>query len=149
KLRVVAEAAGGVDRVEVPAARDRVAGPGDGEALKRARREDHVERVVVLEGKVGDDPAVLERVVHDHRIAEVVAITRIAEIALADGRIERERGDVGSGCLVEYADGRVDGLDEIGGTHVTVGVGRVPRTPGVEVQSRDAGQRTRRRSARC
>src|SRR4029434_680810 len=86
---------------------------------------------------------------HHHRIAEVVAITRIAEIALAHERIERERGDLGSGCLVEYADGRVDGLDEIGGTHVTVGVGRVPRTPGVEVQSRDAGQRTRRRSARC
>ena len=51
ELRVVVEAAGRVDRVEVPAAADRVAGLRHGEALEVAGRIDDVARAVELKAK--------------------------------------------------------------------------------------------------
>ena len=125
ELRVVAEAAGGGDRVEVPAAGDRVARLRDGEALEDASGGLTLPRAVELEREVGDEPAVLEAVVEDDRVAEVVGVAEVPEVPLAHERVERERRDAVAVRLVVDADRGVDRLDVVGRADVAVRVGRV------------------------
>ena len=92
------------------------------------------------EGEVGDDPAVLERVVEHDGIAEVGRVAQVAEVALAHERVEREGGhqEHPSACA-EDADRRVDRLDEVLGPDVAVGVGREAGTPADAIEPGEVG----------
>ena len=129
--------------VEIPAAAHRIARLRHREALEGARRIDDVFGGVELEREIREDPAVLERVVEDHGIAEVVGIAQVAEAALAHEGVEGERRHLAAALVVD-ADGRVDGLDEIGGAHVPHGIGRMPGAPGGEVEAGEIRRRRRR-----
>ena len=145
ELRVVAEAAGRLDRVEVPAAVDRVAGLRNGEALEHVLGID-VPRAIELEGKVGEHPPVLEAVIEDDRVAEVVRVTKVAEAALAHEGVERERRDPGPAGLVVNPDRDVDRLDVVRRAHVSVRIRRVTLAPVREVEPLEG--RARRRGGR-
>src|SRR5205814_8682199 len=108
ELRVVVQCARGRDRIEVPAAVDRVAGLRDREALEGAGRVDDVAAPVELEREVGDEPTVLVGVVEDDRVAEVVRVAEVPEGPLAHERVEGERRDAYAARLVVDPDRGVD-----------------------------------------
>src|SRR5204862_2918572 len=112
-------------RVEVPTAAGRIATLGSRKALVGPGRIDDILRGVELEREVGDDPAVGEGVVHDNRVAEVVRVTEIAEVALAHERVEGERRDADAVGLAVDPDRSVDRLDVVLRAHVAVRVRRV------------------------
>ena len=139
ELRVVVQGPRRGDRVEVPAAVDRVAGLRDGEALEGAGRVDDVAGAVELEGEVRDDPAVLVAVVEHDGIAEVVGVAEVPEVPLAHERVERERRDAVPVRLVVDADRDVDRLDVVVRADVAVGVRRVALAPVGEVEAGEVG----------
>ena len=80
---------------------------------------------VHLEGEVGHDPAVVEGVVDDDRIAEVVGVAQVAEVALAHQVVEGDGRHKRTGILVEDAQRGIDGLQVVHRSHVAVGIGRM------------------------
>ena len=141
ELRIIAKSAGGVDRVEIPAAADRVPALGHGDALECPGRVDDIAAAIDLEGEIRDHPAILEGVVEDHRIAEVVGVAEVAEVALAHECVERERGNLCAIGLAVDANRRVDRLDVVDRTDIAVRIGWMSGTPGGEVESGEIRQR--------
>ncbi len=153
ELRIVTQSAGGVDRVEIPAAADRIPALGHGDALERPGRVDDIAAAIDLEGEIRDHPAILEGVVENHRIAEIVGIAEVAEIALAHERVERERGNLCAIGLAVDADRRVDRLDVVDRADIAVRIGWMSGTPGGKVEPGEIRQwrgsgRHRQRSKR-
>src|SRR5207253_105088 len=111
ELRIVIEVVANLDRIEVPAAGQRVATLRRGETLVR-RRED-VAANIGQEGEVGDDPAVFERVIDDDRIAKVVRVAEVSEVALAHERVEGEGRFLETVGFSEDADRGVNRLNVV------------------------------------
>jgi hypothetical protein len=91
------------------------------------------------EREIGDEPAILEGVVQHDRVAEIVRVAQIPEMTLAHEVIEGERGQASTRDLVVDADRRVHGLDVVVRADVTVGVGRMTRSPIGEVEAIEVG----------
>jgi hypothetical protein len=83
ELRIITQPSSNTNGEKVPPSCHRIASLGDGEALECARRIGHVIRAIQLESEIGDDPAVLECVIEDYRVAEIVGVAQVAEVALA------------------------------------------------------------------
>ena len=103
--------------------------------MERAGRIDDVIRSVELEREVGNDPAILERIVDHHGITEIIGIAEVTKVALAHEGVDSEGCDADAGALVIDADRGVDGLDVIGWAYVTVRVGRMSCAPVGEVEA--------------
>ena len=144
ELRIVGEVVGDGVGVVVPTAAHRIAGARDREAFVNRRRGDGAAGIR-RECEIGDDPAILEGIVDHHRIAVIVGIAQVAEMALAHERVERERRNAHTGRLVVDADRRVDGLDVISRTDVAVGIRRMACAPVEEVEALETQDRRGRR----
>ena len=123
------------DRIEPPAAGDRIPRLGDGDAL--------VVRPVldVRPGEVGDDVAVGQLVVDHRRVAGVAGVAWRARPGTRHRRVERERRQWASARLRPDADRRVDRLHVEAQADVTDGIGRMTGTPVVEVEASEVDGR--------
>ena len=109
--------------------------------MEGTRRIDYVTGTVQLEGEIADDPAILEAVIKDDRVAEVVCVAKVAEVTLAHEGIEGERRHPRAIAFPVNADGGINRLDVIHGPHVSVRVGWMSRSPGSEIQPVKVGDR--------
>src|SRR5207244_9002059 len=102
--------------IEIPATAHGIAGLRDRDALvKRSHCS------VPSKGKVGQDPAVCQRIVNNNWIASSISVTKSS--APSPERVLSERGQQRSSLVINAVRG-VDGLDVMVGANRAVGIGR-------------------------
>src|SRR5205085_2349895 len=104
---------------------------GDGEALEHRRS-----RVAPAEheSKISDDPAVFKGVIQHYRIAEIVGVAEVAEVAIQEA-VESERGHAHAVDLAKNSDRGIDGLDVVHRAYVAVGIRGMASAPVCKVQA--------------
>src|SRR5262249_50603717 len=145
---IVAEKVSLVQRVKIPTAGDWISSLRNRETLKGARRT-YYRSTAELKREVRDHPAIFKRVVKDNRVAEIVGVAQIAEVALAHQGIKGERRYQIASRLVVDADRSIDSLNIMIWTNVADCIRWMAVAPRVEVQAFKAAGRRRRGSTWC